>query len=222
MTTSSTAGEWLASDLVGCTVPGLGARHAGGRRPRRARVLELEDGTLDPVRLATRSKRVDIEAREIQVRKGSCGVRIDVFTLFPHWFDWFTDAAPRANALAPATSSSSSTCARPRRSAGQVDDTPYGGGAGMVIRVDVVEAALRDRYGAGAAARTGRGAGAGRAPVRRRAGRGAGRGGAAHPALRPLRGLRRARARAPGDRLVSIGPYVLAGASWRRWSSRTR
>lgn len=31
--------------------------------------------------------------------------------------------------------------------AGQVDDTPYGGGAGMVIRVDVVEAALRARYG---------------------------------------------------------------------------
>jgi tRNA (guanine37-N1)-methyltransferase len=32
--------------------------------------------------------------------------------------------------------------------AGQVDDTPYGGGAGMVIRVDVVEAALHARYGA--------------------------------------------------------------------------
>jgi tRNA (guanine37-N1)-methyltransferase len=31
--------------------------------------------------------------------------------------------------------------------AGQVDDTPYGGGAGMVIRVDVVEAALQARYG---------------------------------------------------------------------------
>ena len=31
--------------------------------------------------------------------------------------------------------------------AGQVDDTPYGGGAGMVIRVDVVEAALAARYG---------------------------------------------------------------------------
>jgi len=28
-----------------------------------------------------------------------------------------------------------------------VDDTPYGGGAGMVIRVDVVEAALTARYG---------------------------------------------------------------------------
>jgi tRNA (guanine37-N1)-methyltransferase len=31
--------------------------------------------------------------------------------------------------------------------AGQVDDTPYGGGAGMVIRVDVVESALREHYG---------------------------------------------------------------------------
>ena len=28
-----------------------------------------------------------------------------------------------------------------------MDDTPYGGGAGMVIRVDVVEAALEARYG---------------------------------------------------------------------------
>jgi tRNA (guanine37-N1)-methyltransferase len=32
-------------------------------------------------------------------------------------------------------------------SAGQVDDTPFGGGAGMVLRVDVVEAALSERYG---------------------------------------------------------------------------
>lgn len=32
-------------------------------------------------------------------------------------------------------------------SAGQVDDTPFGGGAGMVLRVDVVDAALRARYG---------------------------------------------------------------------------
>ncbi len=36
--------------------------------------------------------------------------------------------------------------------AGQVDDTPYGGGAGMVIRVDVVEAALDARYGPGSRA----------------------------------------------------------------------
>jgi tRNA (guanine37-N1)-methyltransferase len=32
-------------------------------------------------------------------------------------------------------------------SAGQVDDTPFGGGAGMVLRVDVVDAALRAGYG---------------------------------------------------------------------------
>jgi tRNA (guanine37-N1)-methyltransferase len=32
-------------------------------------------------------------------------------------------------------------------SAGQVDDTPFGGGAGMVLRIDVVDAALRARYG---------------------------------------------------------------------------
>jgi tRNA (guanine37-N1)-methyltransferase len=33
--------------------------------------------------------------------------------------------------------------------AGQVDDSPYGGGAGMVLRVDVVDAALQAAYGGG-------------------------------------------------------------------------
>ena len=32
-------------------------------------------------------------------------------------------------------------------SGGQVDDTPFGGGAGMVLRVDVMDSALRARYG---------------------------------------------------------------------------
>src|SRR5204862_4853950 len=32
-------------------------------------------------------------------------------------------------------------------SGGQVDDTPFGGGAGMVLRVDVMDAALRGFYG---------------------------------------------------------------------------
>src|SRR5215213_11557165 len=40
--------------------------------------------------------------------------------------------------------------------AGQVDDTPFGGGAGMVLRVDVVEAALRARYGEDPVAARGR------------------------------------------------------------------
>jgi tRNA (guanine37-N1)-methyltransferase len=74
-------------------------------------------------------------------------VNIDVFTLFPSWFDWFTSQRHVRNALAEghridAVDLRAST----PLTAGQVDDTPYGGGAGMVIRVDVVEAALAARY----------------------------------------------------------------------------
>jgi tRNA (guanine37-N1)-methyltransferase len=75
-------------------------------------------------------------------------MNIDVVTLFPSWFGWFTEQRHVVNALALGHGLSlvdlrESTPLK----AGQVDDTPYGGGAGMVIRVDVVEAALRDRYG---------------------------------------------------------------------------
>src|ERR1044071_665770 len=73
---------------------------------------------------------------------------IDVFTLFPGWFDWFRGQRHVANALALGHSLE---CVDPRAttplSGGQVDDTPFGGGAGMVLRVDVMEAALRERYG---------------------------------------------------------------------------
>jgi tRNA (guanine37-N1)-methyltransferase len=75
-------------------------------------------------------------------------VKIDVFTLFPAWFDWFRDQRHVRNALALGHEFETVDMrATTPLSAGQVDDTPYGGGAGMVIRVDVVEAALRDRYG---------------------------------------------------------------------------
>src|ERR671925_557981 len=78
---------------------------------------------------------------------GSC-VEIDVFTLFPGWFDWFRGQRHVANALALGHSLE---CVDPRAttplSGGAVDDTPFGGGAGMVLRVDVMEAALRQRYG---------------------------------------------------------------------------
>ena len=75
-------------------------------------------------------------------------MNIEVFTLFPRWFDWFAEQRHVRNAIEGglefrAIDLRESTPLR----AGQVDDTPYGGGAGMVIRVDVVEAALRDRYG---------------------------------------------------------------------------
>ena len=72
---------------------------------------------------------------------------VDVFTLFPHWFDWYRGQRHVANALALG---STFECIDPRAttplSGGAVDDTPFGGGAGMVLRVDVMEAALRDRY----------------------------------------------------------------------------
>jgi tRNA (guanine37-N1)-methyltransferase len=75
-------------------------------------------------------------------------VNIDVFTLFPPWFDWFRSQRHVANALALGHSLETVDLrATTPLSAGQVDDTPFGGGAGMVLRVDVVEAALRARYG---------------------------------------------------------------------------
>jgi tRNA (guanine37-N1)-methyltransferase len=74
-------------------------------------------------------------------------VDIDVFTLFPQAFDWFRAQRHVANALALGHRLA---CVNYRDhtplKAGQVDDAPFGGGAGMVLRVDVVEAALRARY----------------------------------------------------------------------------
>jgi tRNA (guanine37-N1)-methyltransferase len=75
-------------------------------------------------------------------------LKTDFFTLFPEWFDWFRGQRHVVNATdaglelrffhyrdtTPLTG-------------GQVDDAPYGGGAGMVLRVDVVDAALRAAYG---------------------------------------------------------------------------
>jgi tRNA (guanine37-N1)-methyltransferase len=75
-------------------------------------------------------------------------VNIDVFTLFPQWFEWFREQRHVSNALAlghrfEAVDLRATTPLK----WGQVDDTPFGGGAGMVLRVDVIEAALRARYG---------------------------------------------------------------------------
>jgi tRNA (guanine37-N1)-methyltransferase len=74
-------------------------------------------------------------------------LQIDVFTLLPHAFSWLTEQRPLAAVLGseldlrlwnyrdftPLTG-------------GQVDDEPYGGGAGMILRVDVVSAALEAVY----------------------------------------------------------------------------
>jgi tRNA (guanine37-N1)-methyltransferase len=75
-------------------------------------------------------------------------VLIDVFTLFPEHFDWFLRQRHVSNVLAGGTEVRFRNYRDTTpRSAGQVDDAPYGGGAGMVMRVDVVDAALEGAYG---------------------------------------------------------------------------
>jgi tRNA (guanine37-N1)-methyltransferase len=73
----------------------------------------------------------------------------DVFTLFPEHFDWFLRQRHVSNALALGNEMHFRNYRDSTPlSAGQVDDSPYGGGAGMVMRVDVVDAALEAAYGA--------------------------------------------------------------------------
>ena len=75
-------------------------------------------------------------------------MRIDVFTLVPHAYGWLTEQRPLAGVLGKELELRlfSYRDTTPLR-AGQVDDEPYGGGAGMVLRVDVVAAALEAVYG---------------------------------------------------------------------------
>jgi len=75
-------------------------------------------------------------------------MRIDVFTLVPHAFAWLTEQQPLAGVLGTELELRlvNYRDTTPLRG-GQVDDEPYGGGAGMVLRVDVVAAALDAVYG---------------------------------------------------------------------------
>ncbi len=75
-------------------------------------------------------------------------MRIDVFTLVPQAFAWMCEQRPVAAVLGSGLDLRiySYRDFTPLR-AGQVDDEPYGGGAGMVLRVDVVDAALKAAYG---------------------------------------------------------------------------
>jgi tRNA (guanine37-N1)-methyltransferase len=72
----------------------------------------------------------------------------DFFTLFPEHFGWFTGQRHVRNA---GEHGSELRFFNYRDTtplgAGQVDDSPYGGGAGMVMRVDVVDASLEAAYG---------------------------------------------------------------------------
>ena len=76
-------------------------------------------------------------------------MQIDIFTQVPHAFAWLTEQRPLAAVLGTELELRlfNYRDTTPLR-AGQVDDEPYGGGAGMVLRVDVVAAALDAVYGA--------------------------------------------------------------------------
>ena len=77
-------------------------------------------------------------------------VRLDVFTLFPEWFEWFMAQRHVRNAREQGHKVRFfSPRVKTPLSGGQVDDTPYGGGAGMVMRVDVIDAALEGAYADG-------------------------------------------------------------------------
>ncbi len=75
-------------------------------------------------------------------------MQIDVFTLVPHAFGWLTEQRPLAAVLGTEIDlrlfgyRDTTPLAN-----GQVDDAPYGGGPGMLLRVDVVAAALEVVYG---------------------------------------------------------------------------
>jgi tRNA (guanine37-N1)-methyltransferase len=78
-------------------------------------------------------------------------VRFDVFTLFPQAFDWYLGQVHIRAAMGLGhefvlTDYRDHT----PLSHQQVDDTPYGGGAGMVLRIDVVCAALEAVFGGSA------------------------------------------------------------------------
>jgi tRNA (guanine37-N1)-methyltransferase len=75
-------------------------------------------------------------------------LQLDVFTLVPHAYGWLTEQRPVATVVGSELDLRlfSYRDMTPLRN-GQIDDEPYGGGAGMVLRVDVVAAALDAVYG---------------------------------------------------------------------------
>lgn len=82
-------------------------------------------------------------------------LNLDIFTLFPEAFDWLRGQRPVRKAI----ESGAGLQVRGYRDwtplkGGRVDDAPYGGGAGMVLRVDVIDAALNGVYGDGERPRT--------------------------------------------------------------------
>jgi tRNA (guanine37-N1)-methyltransferase len=138
-------------------------------------------------------------------------VRFDILTLFPDAFDWLLGQ----RTFRKAAEDGSRFEVHDYRTwtplkGGRVDDAPYGGGSGMVIRVDVVDAALAGLYEEGERPRT-----VLMTPVGRGLDESLVSELAAEPALTVLCGRyegfdQRVHEHLADDE-VSIGPYVLAG-----------
>jgi tRNA (guanine37-N1)-methyltransferase len=138
-------------------------------------------------------------------------MRIDVFTLFPEAFEWFGGQRHVTNALEHDSQLRFFNYRDTTPLSGrQVDDAPYGGGAGMVLRVDVVDIALRAAYQGGARPRV---------VVLAPSGRPLTDALAAELAAEPHVALLCGRYEGIDERVrehladdaISIGPYVLAG-----------
>lgn len=138
-------------------------------------------------------------------------MQIDVFTLLPHAFAWLTEQRPLAAVLGTALELRLFNYRDyTPLGHGQVDDEPYGGGAGMLLRVDVVWAALAAVYGDAAGRRV-----VALTPSGRQLDQTLVEELAAEPALTVLT----ARFEGYDERIlehvatdrVSIGPYVLSG-----------
>ena len=151
-------GEYWAHELDGCAVWDGDARGGGAadaRRCRPARRSRSRATAGRPARPAgaRRDPRESTSRRAAHRRgprlpRGVSGVADRRLHALPALVRLVPRAAPRGQRARARVR------ARVRRlprahaaAAGQVDDTPFGGGAGMVLRVDVVEAALRARYG---------------------------------------------------------------------------
>jgi len=138
-------------------------------------------------------------------------MRVDVFTQVPHAFGWLTEQKPLATVLGTELELRlfNYRDTTPLR-AGQVDDDPYGGGSGMVLRVDVVDAALAGAYGDEPPARV-----IALTPQGRQLDQGLVEELAAEPALAILSSRFEGFDARIVDHLctdaVSIGPYVLSG-----------
>ena len=225
--------EYWAEDLVGLRGRRRASRELGrcarcvalpvlrgarGRRPSASRSC------------ATRSAPSTSRPAASRSTPSSWGIvmQLDVFTLFPEWFDWFREPAPRqqrARAGSRAAHAQPARAHAAQRRPGRRHAVRRRGRHGAARRRDGRRAArlLRRRPGGAANPAARDRADAGRPPARRPLRRRARRRARDHAAVRALRGLRRAHRPALRLRRAERSAATCSpAASWRRWSSPTR